>query len=349
MATDRKELLAKLTLITPALASWGLMPSMLDFCFTGDTAVAYKESIGLSVDLKTSFHGCVRGTVLLGMLGASGARDVEFEETEDLLNIKAGRTRLELALRPVDNFLFKMPNERAGNGITLTKQLLHAIKFCIEAVGTNSAEPEYLGVNLIPSGEQILLYGTDGLRLHHTVVKGHLHRPIIMHTQFATQLVRLVNGEGTQLSIDKHHMLYVGKGFKLYGPMLTSERPFGWEPLDLAAILKKLSPSAEKVGPMPKFLSRILQRAALMTERVTRPGITQVTIKDGIASFRTKTELGEMNDQVQVSQGDATVSFEAKVLLKDLPFFDQAYFGPECIALKRGKDLGFIAPKIKRR
>src|SRR5258708_37719206 len=110
MSYLRKDFLDILNIARPALASKDLVEELVCFWFVNDKVYAYNDVIGIQLPLKTDFTGGIRGSLILGLLDKSRAKDIFIEPINDgEMLLRAANTRLTMPLFEDKRSLWDVP------------------------------------------------------------------------------------------------------------------------------------------------------------------------------------------------------------------------------------------------
>ena len=129
MKLERKAMLDAVETVRPGLASKSQIDEFAHVWFDGKTVMAYNDTdLGVEFPFPSELKGGLRGQLLLGMLSASRAKELELTPAgEDELLLKAGGTKLTLPLLPIKQSVWKFPTTEDDKPINLTKELLAAV------------------------------------------------------------------------------------------------------------------------------------------------------------------------------------------------------------------------------
>lgn len=308
---NRIELLNKLSLVKPSLASNDLIPVLTCLWFKGNEILAYNDKISISTKCKTEFIGAIPGNTILGLLKSSRAKDVEFvQENEDTLLVKAASSRMRLGVLAIGE-IFEMP--KATNKVLSVdmKPFLAGIKDCLRSVSEDTSRPDHLGVTLIPHDVGILLFSTNGNTVSNAFVDKNtdkngvdLKDRIILSTDFCKQMLALADDK-SRLEINDGYALFSTQEATLFGKLIESEKPLEFEQL-----MDKHFPSShiKKLVPLPSNLKFMLERAIIMLDSVEADAKTLATIRDGKLKLLSKSGKGEVTDTVKIDDKHPEVS-----------------------------------------
>jgi len=106
---ERKELVALLEMLKPALSDTNLVDVFTCYAFNQKTVRAYSGSIGIVASCGVGDHPfAVEGKTLLGLLQNSSAEEVEIAAKDELV-IKAGRSVFKMPYFNEGEFIFEEP------------------------------------------------------------------------------------------------------------------------------------------------------------------------------------------------------------------------------------------------
>lgn len=159
----REQLLEKLELVAPALSKNDLVPVLKHFWFKNDAVMAYNDQIAIKTKLASGFTGAV-SSVLVGLLKASRAKEVEFAETaKGNLMLKAASAKFKLPFLPDETTkIFQMPEPNIGNAIPIDMgTFLEAIGSCMLSLKEDPSIPDSLGITIVRDDGCMHLYSTN--------------------------------------------------------------------------------------------------------------------------------------------------------------------------------------------
>ena len=344
----RADLLADLELVSPALAKNDLVPVLKHLCFTGDNLVAYNDQIGVSVPLKTEFVGAIPGKLLMDLLGASRAKEVEFIDKNAEIEIKAASSRFKLPVMSEDSFVFDMPKSKDKPLPVPLVQFAQAIEGCLRSVSTDQSVADQQGITLIVDNDELSLFSTNNATISTNTLKltakPSFKDRIILPALFCEQVVKLA-GKNCKLEVHNDYaLLSTPKGVCCFGRFLNSHKPIDFQEV----VDSSLKGVAKQLRPIPSKLRLMVERAMIITQ--TEKVLTTITVKDGIMHFESK-GLGEVIDSVQVDQDDAELALDPKYLKVGLSsFYDadetnngQMLMTDDCFIMTKGSDKYLMA------
>lgn len=355
---NRVDFLDKLKLVAPALSDNTLVPVLNHFWFRGDRLLAYNDQIALSTPCKIDFKGAVPGSTLISLLSASRAKDVEFLVGKDAngnklpegqLLIKAASSRLKLPyLEEEATTLFDMPQPSQKDALNASmKDFLFGVETCLRSVQENTAIPDSLGITVLPRNKQLDLYATNDSTISHVCIELKavpiLKDRVVLSGAFCRQMVALAAlSDKNQLEIHDDYSLFKSGDNLLFGRLVNVPKP-----LDFSASIESHYPvgSEDSLVAIPSKLQLVLERAIIITDSKTERSRTSIVIKDGKASFYSKSEKGEVRDSVllEASHPDVEITIEPKLLKSGYGFFERMLFTETCAIMTKDNALYLIA------
>lgn len=267
MKIDRKELLTVLEIVKPALARNDQVEAYSHIWFSGTAVSAYDDAIGLGITapLKTEFKGGIRGTVLLGVLSNSGAKDVDFSQGDsESLKITAGRSRFETPCLPLEQQLWKFSKGKGAKTFTLTDEMASVLKRTLIATGADLSMPETLGITMLGGKKTLYFYATDTK----SVARGIVDKPdgwdlpegerIIVPSTFLDQLLKL---SAPEVLVATDCITASSGGVTIYSKLLQSEKP-----LDFLNVCKRHLPNdyVNMSFPIPGNMANAIERVLVV-------------------------------------------------------------------------------------
>lgn len=263
MIVSRKNLLAKLRTIKPALAVNNRIPELTCFCFDGKRIMAFNDALAMFVPQQSDFKGVIASS-LLDLLAASDATAVEINATNGMAQITLDGSVISLPMHPAEEFLFRMPSEWPTHGVPAA--FLHAIEHCLPSISSNATVPEQLGITLIPAKDGLWFFGTDANTLRYTCLTSSplkQKRRVILPEGLCRQMLALAKSAKTwRFDIYRDYALFAADDVLLFSKFISSE----W-PLDFVDVAQRHVPKdyASKAIALPKELRRLLKRSATVS------------------------------------------------------------------------------------
>lgn len=322
MKLEREPLLKALETAKPALATKELIEELLCFWMDGKTLTAYNDaSLGIQVPFVSELKGGLRGSILLGMLSHSRAKDVEIElPTEGEALIKAGRTKLKLSLLDAEKAIWEMPKLGKAKGYKLSKAFLEAMKLVLLSIGNNSAKPDTMGVTVILQGG-LQFYSTDDKTISWATIKdvdGWPLKPGVrttIPTEFITQLLRIADDK-TELFLTENDVLAkTVDGVRLFARLIDVPSPMNYK-----KIIDE-SMGGIQLVTIPVRLKLALERATIMLEGHDEEAV-EVEIADDVLRLYAKTAFGELRDSIKLEEFPKPVKIKVNpaMMKRGLPY-----------------------------
>lgn len=315
---ERARLLGALETVAPALADNDLVPLFTHFIFTGNRLMAYCERLAISAPLKTEFKGAVPGKIMLDMLRASAAKNVDMQASSNGLKIKAGKyTNITLPMMGIEGS-FQMPSPAKPENTIAAEptKFFKAIDDCLQSVKQYSTLPDMLGITLIPSSGRASLYSTDDNTLSHATfkIKKPVKNRIILSADFCREMLRLqANAEHIALEIRDDYAMFSAGSHLLYGKLLQTNNPLKYDQiLDRVKVAHTDKSMCEK----PKGMDGVLDRAILITDIAGREIPTKLTIDANKARFESDSERGRVVDNLEFTHSNISVGIKPKLWRK---------------------------------
>lgn len=301
---NRLELLDKLDMVAPALSTRDTIPVLQCFWFTGTNVLAYNDQIAISTKLKTDFTGAILGKMLLDLLKANQAKELELIPETNRLLIKAGSSRIRIDIMSEDSFrdMFEMPTLPREQSKTTDDNFFEAIQTCLRSVSDDIAMPDQLGITIIPTNDKLTLYSTNNITISKAELKvndSFKHRTVLSEL-FCKQMLAL-RKPSSFLLLSKDHALFSAGDSILFGRLIESSKP-----VDFAKVIESHVPSdfRKNLIPIPKKLEEILDSAIIVTELATvNRKATLISIKEpGKMVFRSNADHGEVVTALKIDE-----------------------------------------------
>ena len=362
----RQLLLDKFKIVRPAVADDDRIRPLTHFCFTGDRLMAFNDRIAISTPRTTDFKGTVPAKRVTDLLSTSRAAVVELVSEGENVLINLGNASIKLASFSPDMFLniypFSgvMPKHNFIDGIA--GRFFAGIECCMPSVETHAVVKDKLGITIIPDTNALRLYSTNGQTMTKVTLplpkKNKFKERVILSGEFCTQMLHLAKRAAiTRLFIHKERLtkrearkrqpcdyaLFVADDTLLFGRLIISESP-----LDMEKVVQDFVPKdqAKAMVAIPPKLKEVLQRMTRISEIVTAETLTHIIIKDGMATFRSASQRGEISETIPLpGHPDAETRMIVSHLLHALGSFEQVLFQPRCVLLRRGQHLRLISAR----
>lgn len=330
----RLELTSKLETIAPALLPDAIVPAMSQVWFRGNHAMAYNDTIALSVPLETDFTGAVPGETLIKVLKKSLAKQVELTAMGPALEVKAARTRLKLALSDPESFIFTMPKTEKYWGLDFDygQKFIQALEHLMLSVGDDPLQPDQCGVTIIQDHQDTLLYTTNRSTIAHAKITNLLllkdGARVILPTAFCQQILKLREAEAMGLYIGEEHACFYAGKVELWGRLLTSK-----DPLDFVAVTKRFLPEKLELVPVPTNLARIVERILVVSD--DKEASMRMSVKDSRCSFELSSARGEILDSVPLPDHPDVTAMVKPKWVKPVCDFTSMSLTERCLIMRK--------------
>jgi len=267
MKIDRKELIAALAPIKPALQSRSSVKELSHIWFDEDFAYAHDGGLGIRVALETPFKFGVLGSLLLSLLEQPGPDSLTLEAKDDVLSFKVGKSSVKLTTLSLTHRVWPYPDKLPGKPtatLKVSEALVAGIKRVMVVRVSSPRRMEHHGICVYKANaKEIDLYTTDSNVLSVAPVAepivGKLDKTVLPRA-FAEQLVSQCKVGATLNFFDDFMVAEASKGITLYSNVFDTTGM-----LDLPEYADKLSD--KEVAPPFKFppdLTAALERSVLM-------------------------------------------------------------------------------------
>jgi hypothetical protein len=267
MKLDRKELIAALERVKPALQSSGSILALKHIWLDGKFLYAYNGALGIRIAWPSKLQPCgIPGGVLLGLLESTSAKEVEFDQTtKTQADLKMGRASATIPLMGIDLNPWPFP-EKAPAGpvgvrvLVLTKELIEGLKSVAVIKASKPRRVEHYGVILFPAKDAVTLYTTDSLSLAEISVEGKVAKELakaVLPYGFVDQLVKLP--ADSKISFTQDFIIAETSTTQVCSNLLDSSGVF-----DLPELVDKTIYGKGKPVPVPKDLGEAIERALVL-------------------------------------------------------------------------------------
>ena len=312
MNHDRVAMLAALNLVKPALAAKDLVEELTHVWFDGETLTAYNDAdLGIQVPFESPFKGGIRGSLILGLLQNSRAKEIIFdtEAEEGFVTLKAARAKARLTVLDIGRAVYELPKESPGT-FKFDETFISALKDVLVSVGNDTSIPEKMGVT-ITLGKDILFHTTDSKTLAEVVLpmdKGFKGKgKAILPTTFCEQLIRLC-GDGGFLDLQKDIVMATNPdGVLIWARLVeSSAKPFDF----IGAFDTHVKFPKGMPFELPSRLGLALDRALTMLDGLPDE---PATFRVGGGKLRLEVQAegrGELKDSIDIDPDVPDVSFK---------------------------------------
>jgi len=316
----RKDLLAALETVAPAVAAKSPLEALMCVWFNGDTLMAFNDVIGITVPFKSPFKGGMNGALLTGFLSHSGADTVSFEEVEGedgaLMRMKAAGAKLEAGLLPLSASVWDQPEVTGKPTRTIGNDFLVMLETVMLSAGRDTSVQDQLGVTFIPDKDDLYAYTTDSASI--TEVRGKLPsgyklKRVCIPSDFC-ELVRKLCKKGGKLFVSESEVNAINDdGVRIFGRMINVNKPYKFFDTMDDTLAK---PCFQKV---PDQFPNAIERALVLLAGL--PGETlEMEVKNGELILYTKSGLGELDDRMDFGKHpNIRVNVDPAIIKRVLP------------------------------
>lgn len=304
----RSTFLSALTLVEEAIARKDFVEVLTCFCFDGKTITAYDDIVILQAPCAAPIKGAVKASVLSSFVRVAKAKEYEVSQSEAELSVKAGRSKLKLALLPETDFLHEFPSDEKKAAFTTIegKGLIDAFLRAAITIGTDPSQPELLGITLKFSDGRLTLYSTDNLTATRVKVKAKGDADV--KVQMSPRFCELITKVG--LPMEK---LLIGEGWvearfndgvRLFGKACGDGALGSYSSLFKTVSESKLSTE------VPAGLERALERALVVWQQSSKQEDcfdTKFVVSENRLRLTTETGLGRVDDSMKFEHPDVEV------------------------------------------
>lgn len=335
MKVGRLQLLSSLELLEDALSVKPIIEELTFLWFTGTHVYAYNDVIGIVSPLETEFQGGMKGTLLLGLLQKSRAREIEIVPTENSeMFLKAANTRLNLAYYGMERAIWDVPTFDRDKSFPINEDFIRAISNAMLSIGHDTSIPDQLGITLIPDGKLLYLFSTDSKTISRAMIPFEctFSERIILPAVFCQQLLKLCKAGTGRMLIDKDSVLVQNpNGTMLFSRLIETARP-----LEFHKTVDAVMSSLETRGlvPLPKRFKLAIERVAVVLEsHLGEPAKFQIS--NNILQLQASTNLGNIKDSMRLDEDHSNVELHVDPTLVKRALGDCSnfYLIPSCVIL----------------
>lgn len=354
---NRQDLLEVLQLVKPALSSKSIIAEFTHVWFDGHSLTATNDTgFGIRMPWSSDIIGGLPGTLLLGLLSNSKAKEVEFvadDKDDDRVILKMGKARAALTLLPIKtiNGIYKKQDrgwlieqdELKGKSFRTTEEFTSVLsQVMISAETPKSKIAELTGVTLIRDNG-LHMFATDDDTVAWAMLKDDNFplkegKRITIPIPFIEQLLQEV-GKGGSAEIRIYKNLVYAKGnrnMEIFSNLVTVEEPTNLLKLGKSAI------ENTKYVKIPARLKLALARAFSMLES-SKESFVRIHIKSNVLRVVTKNDLAELKDSIALEGEvpDIETMLDPKLIKRGLPLCERMSIGKTTTVLSN-KDFVYI-------
>lgn len=340
---NRKDLLATLELVSPALAQENLVPMYQNFCFKTGLVFAYRDTLGIIAPCAVDEEFAVHGKTLIELIRASKVKEVEIELQNENILVKAGRSKIKLPFFASTEFLFKEPEDETWDMmLDIDKHFINGLELCLPGTATDHTMPALMGITIM-GGKETYLYSCDGDSISRFNLDKQNTKPIqyVMPSSFCEALLKIAGKTGNrfgQLYVNGQWVVAeMANAYRILGRII--ENP---EPLKFEAEITKIVKKAPEYISIPSAMTNALSRARIIAEPENKA--TEVTINGGKINLITETHMGIVRDTIAF-KGDhppLEVKVDAKLMSRAIGVTEEFAMQEACTMYRHGKDFFLV-------
>jgi DNA polymerase III sliding clamp (beta) subunit (PCNA family) len=351
MPMERKEVLGVLKMVEPALSTKDLIAVFACLCFTEKTVTAYDDVVALQFPFNFGITGAIRGRVLIDFLSSCRAKELELEEGDGSVKVKAGRAKLDTPVLPEDDFLFKRPKMEKGDTLDIGEAFLTALGKAMISMGRDPSHPFRYGITVATISDPkpgLVFYSSDNKAATevywHTKEGLKVELVTVLPPRFCELLTEIgKTDKPTNITLTEEWVeAKFASGLRLFSrtvqgaELKTFGKVFG--PLD----------DYKRLVPIPKGLDRCLERACVVAKYSKEP-FTSLTIKDDKLILLTKSEAaGNVRDSITIdTHGPASEWVHPELLARALPLAESMGFVENSCILLKGKNFTHMVTVVE--
>lgn len=313
MKMDRTALLAAIEAVKPALSNRNMIEELACIWFDGEALTAFNDSsLGIRVPFECDLKGGLRGSVLLGLLTHSRAKEIEIDlAAEGEATLKAAKTTLKLALLNVSRAVYELPSLGKGaKHSSPDKGFREALKAVSISLGNSSVAPDQMGVILISRAGRLHFFTTDEKTIASASIPSKEWplkegERIIVPTDFINEYIKLADKKeaDTELYITPDGITARFKS----GVLLFSKLVDNPKANDFFGIITKCS-KGYPTFPIPDRMRMGLDKVSVLLAGQTNDKIS-IDIDGDHMTLSADTALGSIEDKIKIDDAPDPIEF----------------------------------------
>lgn len=297
MKVNKVELLEALEKVKPGLANKELIEQSTSFAFIGDRVVTYNDEISVShpVTGLENMRGAVRAKALYEFLAKVKDEEIEIEQQENQVVIKAGRSKAGLLFEQE----IRLPLEEIGEigkWKNLPEDFLPALSLCYPACSSDMSRPILTCVNV--RGDKV--EASDSYQIIQYQLKKKMPGDFLIP---ASSVKELIKYDIQEISLGENWA-----HFRTPEGTIFSCRTVEGEFPDVERFLDIEGDEFTFPGDMRESLNRANVFAKKETDASVIP-IVKVKAKDGELILTAQNEYGWFEERLKTEHKDVKFSF----------------------------------------
>lgn len=352
---DNQNFINALKLVRPAIIDIDYLPSLRSFSFDGKTVTGYNDSIGIEVTCDVPLDAVIDGFRLSDLVNSGLFGKLKFDQKDEQVTIKCGKTRLDLPIFPREEYIFDMPSTPllAEECHEIDPVFTHALEVCLLSVDDKLNHPEMRGVTVsIAKGEGLAFYSTDIKSISMCVVDTDDPNITIDGVLFPTAFCKTLLNLIEQLKdVDPQPLLYIRDDHflcvwddknsktvcKLFGRRVQVDEPLDFEQ-EIANCLDTYN--IDKLTPVSETLTIALDRALILGGKDCW---TQIDISKGKATLETGTMHGNVEDELKFEHTNISTTVFPSTIRKAFAYGNKITFSQNWTFVGDGENFLYIS------
>lgn len=262
MSLSRKETIAALDLVKPAVATRSAIQELSHVWFDGEHVSATNGGLGIRTKLKSPFKCGVPGALLLGLLNQAAADTLEFKQ--DGNGLKFGRITLNTL--PLEQFPWRYPEKpkvKPTATLKVSEEFITGLKRVAALKVSGPKRMEHYAVCIFAVDDEIDLYVTDSKSMLVMPAKEKLTgsaKKIALPRELADQIVAQCKPGQTLNMYPDHFSIVANDKVQLYSNVFDTSEMLDLPQFANNLVDEKKFPSVE----LPSDLNAVLERAMVL-------------------------------------------------------------------------------------
>jgi len=344
---NKEKILPVLKVLQPGLSTAENVPALSCYCFTGETAHAYDDFIGITMPCATPFTGGLKGKLFQQFVNAAKKDEIITEEKDGSILFKSGRSKLELPLVPEDEFLFTVPSTKKVKSFEVSAKFIDGIQSCNLSLGADTNNAWRMGVTIAGCKAGVWLFSSDNLTTTRVTVKDATlaekfkGKELQLSPRFCTMLVKLAKAnEIKSIKFTEEWAIATFKGgLKMFGRTGNEVTASRFKQVFSMVATKE---ARGALIPVPEGAEGAVANALAVLSS-TAEKITGVVIKKKRLSFDTNSANVSLFDTLVIKDhADIEVACPADFLQRAMKNYKSFMVQDNCVLFKKGLALHIV-------
>ena len=314
-SVNREELLKILNLIKPSLSTQDFVPTLRNFCFTGDTVYAFDGIQCASITYKSKDRFSVSGDLFVKLLQSYNNKQLSIDVSDSTAKVNIGKSKLKLSCLSEKEFTFDFPKLPKNSLFKITEDFINGISKCLVSVNDNQLIENQCGIILDLSGRTQYLYSTNEdcisrYRLKRFTSKERIK--ILIPKLFYEQLISLFKEyKECEFFLDKDFILARWKDAFLYSK-IKADITF----LDFKSVIQSsLKDNNHSLQKVPENMISLLERSIMFSgDEIDK--VIKFEVVNKIVICLTESNHGNIKDHMEFKEsiGEFVVRLDSSLL-----------------------------------